>query len=599
MVDQYEITFNQALDDYRKGLELFNEYKNQDKLNSDEAFQSVLQILMARDIIEKLNPSRIFLADTFTDLYELEQDFEKLKKYFYWSVRGEKKREIVRAVHIDEPPIWWKSIYWVNPIYILSKKYPKIFQPLKTIKNFFARILNAIKIALSNISWLKKLKKLYIPLELLSFIVFEKFDWLWKLVTVIVTSIALAILINITPKFWASGITPENIIGIIFPSLITILIGKDTLGQITNGYGVIEKNLKRFSIIPPLLRQEFALLSSILFLVFMIFCFNNLNNFSDCYYQRAISRMPGEVFESTKPTEPLCKALFFISGTGNAESKKSASQAENDFRRATALNPDHERAYLYLGWLYELRQDIKNAEAAYSLAMQNNSLLARVRLASLHIPISKNETGSNNLVKNDSSDQKISSQGGSSQTSLNRAATILMAKWRDAYNIYRSMPEKGNAIKSENGKNVARTLAISTLNELQNARSYFVTLAHVRLDQSRYKDSSDSIIYALEIHNKILEISQEISPKDRKLFKSTPALCIYGEYLRLNPDKEVQEKLLPPLQDYKKRFPEPSDRLDKVWQTCVEYTDKADPDDDLWLTRTFPYLPNSIPVKKQ
>jgi tetratricopeptide (TPR) repeat protein len=569
-----ELNFQSTLNDYSEGLRQFEYYKDYGDIDSESAFRSVIRILKARDVIDKIVSDKLLLGEDVISLNAADEKLEVLKKHFYWTARSLRRRRFIEKIHGDEPDSRWKSIYCLNLIDYWKER--KTIQP-----------------KLKNDHLLQKFLTIW---DMFRCLLFDKLDLLWKIFTLGFTAFSLALLGNMVPRFWVSGITPENFIGTALPGLLSILISKDTLGQVTNGYGVLEKSLKKLPIIPAWIRQELAFCLAFILFWIILFCHQNLNTFSTCYYQRGLLQIPTKLLEVNESPNWMCGAIFMMSGTNHATLEKSISKAEDDFKRSVALNPDHQKSNFYLGWLYELKQDLKNAEIYYSIAMQNKSILSRIRLANFHIPSSAspesiNESGNESL--------KRTIQSHSLHSSLTKASNLIMGGWKDAYDVYERQDEivKELAIQIQELVRVQKNKdaetsnnrIIAILNSLLEARSYFSTVAHIRADQSRDLESLEAIQYALEIHKSIMKISD--SPSMPSEIMSTPLLCMYGEYLQFHPNTKIEQGWLPPIQKSENSPLNMDDELAPVWQGCLQYANSGDFDDDLWLTRVWNYLP--------
>jgi tetratricopeptide (TPR) repeat protein len=393
--DSEENNLLQALEHYKEGLSSLEELSD----DAGKAFQMMLQTLISRDEIEEFRGK--LSAKFFLELDVLDEALESNRDKFFWitwfAKRSPVKLRQYRKLEVYERNGWW----WQCTYHISFWKYAKRVASLENIdiavlsRKFFGVIISASnsiapirikckrwlqsmppyeKIAVVFRNTTRELRRIVGDFEIALSPIINKFDWCWKFLTIVCLIASLCLLIHALPRFWAAGITPEGVAGIILPSALTFVLGKDTFEQITNGYGILEKSIKRMPFpVAPVLRQELAFLISIFFL------FGTLS-----FHARSLSATPGVKNGEDKPLkELLCKATFLLSGTETSD--YSISKAEDDLKRTISIKPDHPNAHLHLGWLYELRQDLKGAETEYSLSMQNGSLNARNRLAGLYL----------------------------------------------------------------------------------------------------------------------------------------------------------------------------------------------------------------------
>jgi hypothetical protein len=516
--DSEGFSLEKAIREYDEGLVILKRCGKRRQLESEVAFNAVLKVLMAKDVIAKLNGEQPTSSQIFLDLHRLDTRFDASRKYIKQASRTPYARKLIKNIKIYEKSKWWRALHtnvWKLPFRFL----------------------------------------------------FNDCDLFFKLLTAIILAGAISILINIAPLFFAAGVTPEGAMGVIIPSALTFILGKDTIGQITNGYGILENILRKSPFpIHPVLHQECALLISLLFFSVMIWTYNHLDSFSDCYYNRAMqqsrdSNLPNSLPKS-KASEPLCRAVFLASGTGDKNAKSSkepielvlsafevvfskvlhisssapASQPENDLIRAVKLNPDKASAHLELGWTYELRQDLKNAELHYALASQNGSLLGGSRLAALY------------LINDDIK-------------SVNKAAVILM--------------QSSNQILKKYGPD--------GIEEFLEQRSWNTMNAWANLKLGRLNDSAPYIKDAINLYWKIVDNSDIEND-------STSAFCAYAELLERS--KTIKDKTMLS-RSWLTHDSNQRGNVDKklAWTKCTEASLNKELDDYVWQTRVNKRLP--------
>jgi tetratricopeptide (TPR) repeat protein len=518
-----KLDLEKFIQEYKEGLDVI-ENSSLERLKSTSAFEATLKILMSRDAIDKIEKELLISSSVFLELLALnsrfDADIEKLRR----TANSSYAIKVLKAIPIYERNKWWQSIY---PDDRKTRLYVKI----------------------------------------------SDLDWLWKILSIILLATSLCIGVSIVPRFWGTGVTPEGAIGIIGSSALAFITGKDLFEKITKGYGFIERFLKKIPLqIHPLLQQEFSFLISILLLVFMLMWLWNLENLANCYYNRALNYLPDTSLKITnkiREDELFCKVTFLLSGTQNS---KSVSQAENDFNRAIKINPDHGLAHLNLGWLNELRQNLKKAEEEYSLAMQNGSLLATSRLASLYLE-------------------------GDGKIAVSKAAKVMMQGSDKMPSI---TPEKENKIKEKiknklgNSKNIVNDELKDILEYIENfatVRSYWTTLAHVRLQEKRFAEVHEAIRNGLIAHWKIEEVINllEKNPELNKPLNNTPIFCVYAELLRIEKKKPFKNWLYGSSSEIENASDSEVRPLQDAWRSCYDNAEAGDPDDDFWLTKTWEY----------
>lgn len=205
----------------------------------------------------------------------------------------------------------------------------------------------------------------------------DRFDWLWKLVTVACIVVFLSLFLDATPRFWAGGPSVWGAIAIVGPALLTWSLGKDLSEGLSRVRGKLDGALEKTKLpIPKPYRREIALLVALV-LTGAAYCKSqDLKNWiAEHYYHQAEQQLDH----------------------GKDSESKTLATAEANLKRAIAFNPDHPDAHFQLGWLYERRQELDTARTEYKLATQNGSLLARVRLARLYL-LDEKENSANAAV---------------------------------------------------------------------------------------------------------------------------------------------------------------------------------------------------------
>jgi hypothetical protein len=254
-------TLENALNQYSQGIIQIKGYSSDNLLGFD-AFKVALKILMARDTIESCISTELDDSELFMEIDRLDRAFEKEKSKVFWAARYPESKHLLKNIIIPEKKDWWKSLYKIG-----VREYLRNVKPVGDTSK--------IRVRLSNIGMvLVEITTLFI----------DKFDGLWKLLTILLLTVSSILAVNLVPHFWHSEINSGSLLSIILPSLFALILGTDTFQQITNGYGLLERNLKRIHWIHPVFKQEFAFVMSIILCVSLGQIYGNLSSFSDCYY---------------------------------------------------------------------------------------------------------------------------------------------------------------------------------------------------------------------------------------------------------------------------------------------------------------------------
>jgi tetratricopeptide (TPR) repeat protein len=493
----------------------------------------ILDLLLARDRVEKMletigKPGVAQSAAWVIALESLDQRFKAQKHKLIW-YRWQHSLKFLAPLQTDR--WWWRLIQPPHPwdalqtTWVYSQRWAGLRDRLHP--------------------YLQQCRRWSQPLRHSFVWVFTVCDPLWKVISVgfIIGSLSLAG--NIAPRLLAGGPSAEGVFAIIAPSVISLFLGKETLEQLQQGQGAIERFLEKLWI-PQILRQEFAAILSAALFFGLLNLQNQFPTFAQCYYRQGLQRVPelpqqaplgadsspdslslGPLAAHPDEVKPcLMQSLlpnwvlgafpsWLIQPTPtppNARpgepiaSSKLMVSAEGEFKRAIAFNPDYGEAHFGLGWLSEQRQDMAIARSEYKLAMQNGSRIARIRLAGLYLRDGNKE-------------------------SANAAAAIL---WQGR-----------NEILDERNTNQAEK------------KSWYTAIGWVRLQQERYVEAIESLNQAAEIHQ------QMANEGDRQ---SAAFYCLTAEVL----DRQKKPKEAQPW-----------------WHDCEANARPTDPDEDLWLGKAI------------
>jgi tetratricopeptide (TPR) repeat protein len=436
--------------------------------------------------------------------------------------------------------------------------------------------------------------------------ILDRFDWLWKFLTVCFIIASLSFAVDLATRFWKGGADIWGALAVIGPSLLTFLLGKESLDQAIQSRKSIDDTLRNMKFPQPL-RQEAICLLAFCVLSFTILAHGKRVEMARCFYENGESFLP----EAQKLTlEEVDRGFcpFFlgqfdlvgrnivcgISKTLNIDLPKalkidspikdtskssedlvSNTTAEIEFQRATSLDPDHANAHFQLGYRHEIKRDIEKARDEYKTAIQNGSLIASVRLANLYILEQKTE-------------------------SINSAILILSNKWEDVNKFVTefdlisifideqerqrnpSPVKEGKIVEppftKEDEKKVlaivkreykdkkdvdekdVKSYYISIVRgkKIGQVTSYYTALGWARFKQKRYSDAEKY----LDIAEKLLDTMLDNRQGEEIDSVGISAYCIKASFL-----------------DIQKKRDEASER----WEKCRQYASWLDPDEDVWL----------------
>lgn len=182
----------------------------------------------------------------------------------------------------------------------------------------------------------------------------ERWDWLWRGLSIAGWTVNLALLIDLVPRFLMAGTGFGGAAAIAFPSLLTLLKARSELTE--TGKEGFDKLLIRLGI-PKHFHAEAQLGATVLLLAILLgfrFCLPNFSN------------------------------LSHKKGFENYNQGQLAS-AEAYYMQALALNPDNVKAHYSLALVYEDLQQFDKARTQYQFAVKGGFVKAYNNLGRLHI----------------------------------------------------------------------------------------------------------------------------------------------------------------------------------------------------------------------
>jgi tetratricopeptide (TPR) repeat protein len=381
----------------------------------------------------------------------------------------------------------------------------------------------------------------------------HQLDWLWNFLTLFCLAISMCLGIYVFPKFWAGGPTVEGFAGTIVPAILSALAGNNAFEFLRKGQSLLAKGATQMPFTVSIYWiQEILFIITLVITLIIGYSWMNLGEFSTCYYDRSkvnLDARHGSQREdnSNLGKNHLCKILFLPSKIGGKDQDKSMAQIENDLKRSIALNPDNKLSHLYLGWIYDMRQDYKEAEYEYGVAMQAGSLKARIKLARMY------------LEKNTRSDTL-------------RAANLLMQGHAQILELKKEKSiDATTEIRSWNNMVAWANLELGLL-ETSLTYSKKAILAHWRLKE------------LVDIRNQSEQLQKKIE------IGSTTAFCSYAELMTRM--KSSQEGLLSKQEFLGDSKQKGTVSKELAWEKCREESNIYDIDDYPWLVRINKYLPN-------
>ncbi|NEO64679.1 MAG: tetratricopeptide repeat protein [Moorea sp. SIO4G2] len=182
----------------------------------------------------------------------------------------------------------------------------------------------------------------------------DRWDWLWRGLTVGSWTVNLSLLVDIVPRFLSAGTGVPGVAVVAFPSILTLLQARSELTQA--GKEGFEKLLNRLRIPKPY-HQEAKFAFTLFVSGIIVLLSSNKPAFSDWYNRQGVKKYH----------------------------QGQLAGAEADYLQALALDPDNAKAHYNLGSLYEDLQQFDKAKSQYQFAVKGNLIKAENNLARLWI----------------------------------------------------------------------------------------------------------------------------------------------------------------------------------------------------------------------
>lgn len=170
----------------------------------------------------------------------------------------------------------------------------------------------------------------------------ERFDWLWKVLSLFVLTLAFTVVLDTLNRVAGEGLNTKGMFPVVLQVILTILGGTAALTE--QGQKALESVMTRLRI-PKHYGQEFSLVVSLVVLVIVVSIHEfHLPNVASNRYQQGIEAHANGQFDSARQL----------------------------FQQAIALQPDFVEAHYDLGNLYEDLQEIDSAVREYQLVVQSD-----------------------------------------------------------------------------------------------------------------------------------------------------------------------------------------------------------------------------------
>jgi tetratricopeptide (TPR) repeat protein len=192
---------------------------------------------------------------------------------------------------------------------------------------------------------------------------------------------ALALAIDLVPRFFAGGPNLFGGLAIVLTPLASWFFGKEALEKAPQSKAILERGMTALNI-PLVWRQEVVLALSLLFALTIGNIYVSKQEIATSYYCSALNQIRN-------------KAISEV------EYEKMWDQKECEFRKkifshelatpktnldvAVAMNSSDSDIHFLLGRIYELRQDLDLARTEYKIGMDSGHQNSRIRIALLYL----------------------------------------------------------------------------------------------------------------------------------------------------------------------------------------------------------------------
>ena len=294
-------------------------------------------------------------------------------------------------------------------VYSLQSKDPKLIAAEKKFKDLeqdLKKQFHQINRILTFVALLKHFRNQYQPKSRICRLIdciFLIIDCIPDWVTISLAALSLVLASNLFPLLSAGGPDVLGSAAVVIPGLLNLL----SLDKILGGKesAASEQSTEQAKPAAPQWRRRWVSILSIIVGLILILTFLNKPTVATHFY--CSGEMQINAAKSGEEAPFLFVKQFWNQdywsclqkGKGNIEiigyDTSALITSESDLKRAIAFDPNYANAYLRLGWLYELRQDVEKAKDMYKFALQSPPkrakefqdgwFIARDRLAQLFL----------------------------------------------------------------------------------------------------------------------------------------------------------------------------------------------------------------------
>jgi Tfp pilus assembly protein PilF len=182
----------------------------------------------------------------------------------------------------------------------------------------------------------------------------DRWDWLYRSLSLVLWTVILAFLINIGNRFFQGGLGVSGAFAVILPSLLTLLKARSEVTKA--GQRAFTELLHRLQV-PKQWHEEVKLSATGLLLLGLLVFWFSLPKIANLYNQSGY----------------------------HAYHNQAYSQAESLYKQAISLDSEHAEAHYNLGVLYEDWGEREKAEQSYQIAASQGNIRAHNNLARLLI----------------------------------------------------------------------------------------------------------------------------------------------------------------------------------------------------------------------
>lgn len=370
----------------------------------------------------------------------------------------------------------------------------------------------------------------------------DRYDWLFRLLTLILLTISLSFAIDISNRFVSGGINLLGTFVVAVSSVLTLLAGGGALTK--TGQETIEYILTSISVKKHWWDETICFFSLLLCLCMFFLSWKGLPCLADKYIN---------------------------DGNDAYYNKHQYSIAEGYYNLALKLDPENTKVHYKLGNLYREMHDIDKALENYKLAMKN-SFSAAADLTGLDLDIAADITGLYIDKKDYTQADKWLREAIKSKASNNQNYTINDKQYKLLHNLSRAyleqkkyneaiswltlgrqgakgaIDEKKRLKYLENvadpkQKNYWQDLDLQETDEKEKLYTMLYYLGWVRLKQKRADEAKPFLEEAINLKN-----------------EEAPAHCLLAQVLEQK-DQPAEDK----------------------WEQCLSHADQNIPDEDTWI----------------